>query len=682
MPHLDKDAFYRAQPQTPQQIAALRGHLDAGHRPVLETEERLAAARRNLETAAAKALVPPPPPSPPPHDLVQAGATSKALTVTEDGCPATRKPYHVVMTAATGNYQEWQSRIAYYHYQKQKRLNPCSDLGGFTRLFNTYGAQPDSHMDEIPTLLVHQLKHGNCDECDFGFVVMNRPWGVVQLIKTEHWKARITEEYVLLCETDHMFMVPPPNAATPDRPVGFKFYYMTAMDPKLNPVVKKFLNPDIEPETVDQVGPSPIIIHKPLLEKVARPWWDMSVVMKRDSDANRVFGWVLEMWGYNIAVRNMGYRHTVWQDLQVEPQGTGTDDMEGKMIYHYTFGLTVSGGGRAWRIDKRQYYGGYPVRPQLAKGPTHDARAPRHGRLTARFDRPLPQSDHLQLPPACTAKSGFIMAGLWNEAAQNIKGWPNRQPPQPAAADGATPLAHVLAHTSLEKPGLGEQLRGTGPWAWGKLEIFFYSRGVAHVPSKEQTGVGTHGKWAALSDSAVQLVFCGDTFTLTFKEPGKLRHTKLSAFTAKVGSDDTTLPSGRLTDRRQFSEAMLPSEPALPIGGLGEAPAENVAAELAGSGPWKWAGSGPFGFMRGGALITPWGQGRWGTTRSTDGGVETAPTGSVFADFVGAQHTVSFSTRDCLRLQSVRKSDREKVGIEYNGPVDNGCRKGWLLQSL
>ena len=44
----------------------------------------------------------------------------------------------------------------------------------------------------------------------------------------------------------------------------------------------------------------------------------MSLRMKGNNDANRVFGWVLEMWGYNLAVRNMGIRHTVLQDLQVE----------------------------------------------------------------------------------------------------------------------------------------------------------------------------------------------------------------------------------------------------------------------------------------------------------------------------------------------------------------------------
>ena len=72
------------------------------------------------------------------------------------------------------------------------------------------------------------------------------------------------------------------------------------------------------------MGPSPIIITKDMLARVARPWWDMSLRMKGHRDANRVFGWVLEMWAYNLAARNMGIRHTVSQSLQVEPQGTVT----------------------------------------------------------------------------------------------------------------------------------------------------------------------------------------------------------------------------------------------------------------------------------------------------------------------------------------------------------------------
>ena len=83
------------------------------------------------------------------------------------------------------------------------------------------------------------------------------------------------------------------------------------------------------------------------------------------------------MWGYNLAARNMGVRHTVSRDLQVEPQGEGTDDMDNKTIYHYTFGLTpkpLYEGAPRWILDKRQYYGGYP-------------------------------SDHGAMPPSCSARS-------------------------------------------------------------------------------------------------------------------------------------------------------------------------------------------------------------------------------------------------------------------------------------
>ena len=61
----------------------------------------------------------------------------------------------------------------------------------------------------------------------------------------------------MITETDHMFMRPPKNVATEEKPVGFGFYYMISTDPKLLPVVKKFLKPEIDVHTVDAVGPSP-----------------------------------------------------------------------------------------------------------------------------------------------------------------------------------------------------------------------------------------------------------------------------------------------------------------------------------------------------------------------------------------------------------------------------------------
>ena len=76
-------------------------------------------------------------------------------------------------------------------------------------------------MDEIPTLLVKQLGHGHCEECDRGFIVMNRPWGVLQFVQTEYFRSRIEEEYIFVIETDHMLMSPPDNTAQPDKPIGF-----------------------------------------------------------------------------------------------------------------------------------------------------------------------------------------------------------------------------------------------------------------------------------------------------------------------------------------------------------------------------------------------------------------------------------------------------------------------------
>ena len=43
------------------------------------------------------------------------------------------RAYHVLMTANTHRYVQWQSRVCYYWYMKQKRKNPGGSMGGFTR---------------------------------------------------------------------------------------------------------------------------------------------------------------------------------------------------------------------------------------------------------------------------------------------------------------------------------------------------------------------------------------------------------------------------------------------------------------------------------------------------------------------------------------------------------------------
>ena len=76
------------------------------------------------------------------------------------------------------------------------------------------------------------------------------------------WPESITEEYVLIAETDHIFMTEPPNRATPTVPACFPFGYMNAKAPELKPVVARFVD---DPEAVDPCGPSPVLIHVDLL---------------------------------------------------------------------------------------------------------------------------------------------------------------------------------------------------------------------------------------------------------------------------------------------------------------------------------------------------------------------------------------------------------------------------------
>ena len=68
-----------------------------------------------------------------------------------------------------------------------------------------------------------------------GFPVMNRPHAVTQLLAK--LPPQITEEYVLIAETDHVFLSAPPNRATPQSPACFPFGYMNAKAAELRPIL-------------------------------------------------------------------------------------------------------------------------------------------------------------------------------------------------------------------------------------------------------------------------------------------------------------------------------------------------------------------------------------------------------------------------------------------------------------
>merc|ERR1719198_158920 len=66
------------------------------------------------------------------------------------------------------------------------------------------------------------------------------------------------------------------------------------MNPKakeLAPIVARYVD---DPDVVDPCGPSPVMVHLPMLRKLTPEWLRLSFELKRDPEADKIFGWVLK----------------------------------------------------------------------------------------------------------------------------------------------------------------------------------------------------------------------------------------------------------------------------------------------------------------------------------------------------------------------------------------------------
>ena len=94
-------------------------------------------------------------------------------------CPVGRRPYHTILTAQASTYQRWQTLIFYHHFRKAQRLNPCTEMTGFTRLLASANGGPDDLMEYMPTVTVSQLGFDKTR----GFQVINRPWTMLKFLE-------------------------------------------------------------------------------------------------------------------------------------------------------------------------------------------------------------------------------------------------------------------------------------------------------------------------------------------------------------------------------------------------------------------------------------------------------------------------------------------------------------------
>ena len=347
-------------------------------------------------------------------------------------CPASRKPYHTLLTATAQVYQQWQCRVMYYQWKKQRNNDPagaCTEMTGFTRLVAHGDATPDGLENEIPSFFVKEYTQR--DYARFrGYRVINRPYSVTQLLKSDYWKSQIREDYLFIAETDHILTQPLPNKASRGSPMAYIFNYMGPNPAHANIIKKAWPAGGMDGfRHVQSIGPSPVVIHRDDLEKIAKPWEETAVALKTDSEADGRLGWVIEMWGYAIAAAKVGLIHQEFKDFQVEPGAlSSTPQLRGfpgrYWIFHYTYQFEYMLDGtpcQPWTIgeyslDKRHFSDTYPVPP-------------------------LPE------PPAKANPAAFYLLRTFNEAMANISSWPKRQPP---AESGTRPTQTLYGRRRLD----------------------------------------------------------------------------------------------------------------------------------------------------------------------------------------------------------------------------------------
>mmetsp|Transcript_15949 Transcript_15949/g.52339 ORF Transcript_15949/g.52339 Transcript_15949/m.52339 type:complete len:517 (-) Transcript_15949:81-1631(-) len=318
--------------------------------------------------------------------------TSGSMSTPSDtrGERGVHKKFHVVVTTNANVYQAWQVRVMYYWYLKMKEAQgPDGQMGGFTRVLHD---DKDALVDEIPTCVVDRLDN------EYGFVVLSRPNAFVEFFKK---CGDIEEDYILMAEPDHLYLKPLENLMTGNTPAAFPFFYI---DPKKFPkLIRRFAGEhltDSEIEQMDPIGSSPVFIHKKDLATIAPIWRDVTLKIKQDKEADKEWGWVLEMYGYTIAAKIAGVRHDLRPQLQAQPPW---DKSIGEFfILHFTYGNDYDLNGKftpgkigQWRFDKRTWMSSIPPK-------------------------------NLPLPPAgCDNELVKRLVEMVNEASANLPNWEN-----------------------------------------------------------------------------------------------------------------------------------------------------------------------------------------------------------------------------------------------------------------
>ena len=221
-----------------------------------------------------------------------------------------------------------------------------------------------------------------------------------------------------------------PNKASLGSPMAYVFNYMGPNPAHASIIQHAWPEGGMSGyQVVQSIGPSPVVIHREDLERIAKPWEETAVTLKTDPASDQRLGWVIEMWGYAIAAAKIKLRHQEFPDFQVEPGALSVaSQLKGfplrYWVFHYTYQFEYMLDGSPcppWTIgefslDKRHFSDVYPIPP-------------------------LPE------PPAKANVAAFYLLRAFNEAMGNISTWPKRQP---LPSSGQRPLQTLYGRRRLD----------------------------------------------------------------------------------------------------------------------------------------------------------------------------------------------------------------------------------------
>lgn len=120
---------------------------------------------------------------------------------------------------------------------------------------------------------------------------------------------------------------------------------------------------------VPKIGNSPTMMSVVQLRKLAPAWYNTTIAIFEDAEANKAWNWVLEMYGFALATYNLGFHKgmSVLSNFLAHPPYDKTpDDYQGHPYYilHLTYPCSYDKDGNVtanesdkvvWQFEKRKY---------------------------------------------------------------------------------------------------------------------------------------------------------------------------------------------------------------------------------------------------------------------------------------------------------------------------------------